>query len=110
MRDPVNLFWSIKNSGDIIDKLKARDFKATSLSTYDLSTLYTTLPYNLIKDIIIDYFERTFNREGYPYLASDDRNASFTSEKISCMVLSKCMCCADLFVGQDFYSIWHPVV
>ena len=34
------------SSGEILDKLKARDFNATSLSTYDFSTLYTTLPYN----------------------------------------------------------------
>ena len=31
-----------KNSGEILDKLKARYFNATSLSTYDFSTLYTT--------------------------------------------------------------------
>ena len=49
-RSGKNLFWSIKNSGEILDKLKARDFNATSLSTYDFSTLYTTLPHNLIKD------------------------------------------------------------
>ena len=34
-RSGKNLFWSIKNSGEILDKLKARDFNATSLSTYD---------------------------------------------------------------------------
>ena len=45
-RSGKNLFWSIKNSGEILDKLKARDFNATSLSTYDFSTLYTTLPHN----------------------------------------------------------------
>ena len=28
--------------------LEARDFNATSLSTYDFSTLYITLPHNLI--------------------------------------------------------------
>ena len=44
----------------ILDKLKARDFNATSLSTYDFSTLYTTLPHNLIKDKLIDLIERTF--------------------------------------------------
>ena len=43
-----NLLWSIKISGEILDNLKARDFNATSLSTYDFSTLYTTLPHNLI--------------------------------------------------------------
>ena len=35
------MFWSIK---------KSRDFRATSLSTYDFSTLYITLRYNLIKE------------------------------------------------------------
>ena len=33
------------------------------------STLYTTLPHNLIKDRLIDLIERTFQREGSPYLA-----------------------------------------
>ena len=58
MRDPVKIFWSIKNSGEILDTLKARDFNATILSTYDFSTLYTTLPHNLIKDKLIDLIER----------------------------------------------------
>ena len=40
-RSGKNLLWSIKNS---CDKIKARDFNETSLSTYDVSTLYTTLP------------------------------------------------------------------
>ena len=30
----------------------------TSLSTYDFSTLYTTLPHNLIKDKLIDLIEK----------------------------------------------------
>ena len=70
-----NLFWSIKNSGEIIDKLKDRDFNATSLSTYDFSTLYTTLPHNLIEDKLIDLIERTFQKKGSPYLACNDSNA-----------------------------------
>ena len=35
-------------------------------------TLYTTLPHNLIKDKLIDLIERTFQREGSPYLACSD--------------------------------------
>ena len=65
-RSGKNLFWSIKNAGEILDKLKARDFNATSLSTYDFSTLYTTLPHNSIKDKLIDLIERTFQKEGSP--------------------------------------------
>ena len=45
------------------------------------STLYTTLPHNLITDKLIDLTERTFQKEGSPYLACNDRNAFFTSEK-----------------------------
>ena len=62
-------------------RLKARDFNVTSLSTYDFSTLNTTLPHSLIKDKLIDLIERTFQREGSPYLACNDRNAFFTSVK-----------------------------
>ena len=40
-----------------MDKLRARDFNATSLSTYKFSTLYTTLPYNLIKDKLIGHLK-----------------------------------------------------
>ena len=79
-RSGKSLFWSIKNSGEILDKLKARDFNATSLSTYDFSTLYTTLPHSLIEDKLTDLIERTFQREGSPYLTCNDRNALFTSE------------------------------
>ena len=46
-RSSKNLFWSSKNSGEVLNKLKSKGFRATSLSTYDFSTLYTTLPHNL---------------------------------------------------------------
>ena len=44
------MFWSIKNSSEVLSKLKDRDFQVTSLSNYDFSTLYTTLSDNLIKE------------------------------------------------------------
>ena len=33
-----------------------------ALSTYDFSTLYTTLPHNLIKERLLDLIEWTFKR------------------------------------------------
>ena len=54
----------------------------TSLSTYDFSTLYTSLPHNLIKDQLINLIERTFQTEGSSYLACNDRNAFFTPENL----------------------------
>ena len=91
-RSGKNLFWSIKNSGEVLDKLKARYFNATSLSTYDFSSLYTTLLHDLIKNKLIDLIERTVNREGSSYLACNDRNAFFSlqkkTNKVPCMVFS----------------------
>ena len=61
MKGSVKIFfWSIKNSCEVLNKLKSRGFRASSLSTYDFSTLYTTLPHNLIKDKLVDLIERTF--------------------------------------------------
>ena len=77
-RSGKNLIWSIKSSGEALDKLKARDFNTTSLSTYDFSTLNTTLTNYLIKDKLIDLIERTFNRECSPCLACNHRNTFFT--------------------------------
>ena len=78
-RSGKNLFWSIKNSGEVLNKLKSRGFRATSLSTYDFSTLYTTLPHNLIKEKLINLIEWTFKREGSPYIACNERQAFFIS-------------------------------
>ena len=57
-------FWTIINSG---------------LSTYDFSTLCTTLPHNLIKDKLINLIEWTFKREGSSCIACNERQAFFTS-------------------------------
>ena len=73
------MFWPIKNSGEVLNKLKSRGFRATSLSTYDFSTLCTTLPHNLFKEKLINLIEWTFNREDSPYIACNDRHAFFTS-------------------------------
>ena len=78
-RSGKNLFWSIKKSCEVLNKLKSR---ASSLSTYDFSTLYTTLPHNLIKDKLVDSIERTFQREGSLYIACNDKNAFFTSDAV----------------------------
>ena len=45
------------------------------------STLYTTLPHNLIKEKLIVLTERTFHRVCSLYLACNDRNAFFTSDE-----------------------------
>ena len=80
-RNGKKLFWSIKNSGEILNKLKSKGFLASGLSTCDFSTLYTTLPHNLIKEKLTELIEQTFNREGSLYLACNDKNAFFNPEQ-----------------------------
>ena len=48
-----NLFWSIINYGEVLNKVESSGFRATSLSTYEFSTLYITLPHNFIKEKLI---------------------------------------------------------
>ena len=77
MKGQVNfLFWSIKNSGEVTNKLKLRGFRETSLSTSDFFTLYTTWPHNFIKEKLNNLIEWAFEREGLPYLACNERMRS----------------------------------
>ena len=74
------MFWPITNSVEVLSKLKDIGYQATSLSTYDFSTLYTTLPHTLIKENLLGLIERTFfKKEGKLYLAYNDKKAFFTS-------------------------------
>ena len=74
------MFLPIKNSGEVLSKLKDIGYQATSLSTFDFSTLYTTLPHNLIKEKLLDLIQRTFYKKaGKLYLACNDKKAFFTS-------------------------------
>ena len=89
----------------LVFKLKSRGFRATSLSTYDFSTLYTTLPHNLIKEKFINLIEWTFKREGSPYIACNERQAFFTFEDTKRYKLSSCqnVCEALIYPLDNIY-------
>ena len=81
-REGINYFWSIKNSTEILYKLKTKGFQASTISTYDFSTLYTTLPHNLIRNQLVDLIENTFRREEEAlFLACNEEHAFFASEE-----------------------------
>ena len=65
----------------MLSKLKCRGFRASSLSTYDFTTLYTRLPHNLNKEKLLDLIEWTFKRAlknyGSLYFACNDKKAFF---------------------------------
>jgi hypothetical protein len=53
-----HLFWSVKNSSEILDKFKVKKYQDSSASTYDFSTLYKTLLYNLINDKLLSLIKK----------------------------------------------------
>ena len=104
-----NWFWSIKNSGEVLSKLKCRGFRETSLSTYEFSTLYTTLTHNLIKENLLDLIEWTFKRALKHYgslsLSCNDRKVFFTSSDQSRYTLWSCqnVCDALSYLLDNIY-------
>ena len=105
VKRPINFFWSIKNSCEVLNKLKSRVVFASILSTYDFSTLNTSLPHNLIKEKLVDLIERIFQREGSLYIACDERNAFFTSDAVRSYNLWSCqkVCEALTFLLDNIY-------
>ena len=69
------------------------------------STLYTTLPHNLIKDKLVDLIERTLQREGSLYSACNDKNAFCTSAAVKNHNLWSCqkVCEALTFLLDNIY-------
>ena len=53
-KEGINYFWSIKNSTEILIKLNTKGFQASTISTYDFSKRFTTLPQDLIKNQLVD--------------------------------------------------------
>ena len=70
--------------------MRSRGFLASDLSTFDFSTLYTTLPHNLIKEKLTEFIEQTYHRQGSLYLACNDKNVFFTSEQLKRYKLWSC--------------------
>ena len=106
-RSGKNLFRPIKNSCEVLNKLKSRRFRASSFSTYDFSTLYAALPHNLIKNKlhVVDLIERTFQREGSLYIACNDINAFITSDAVRNYNIWSCqkVCEALTFLSYNIY-------
>ena len=68
------------------------------MSTYDFSTLYSTLPHHLIKDNLIDLINRTFIRENTQYLVCNEKCTFFTSDVYNNHNLWSCQKVCDALV------------
>ena len=65
-RSGINHMWILKNSKDLLDNLKSRSFShASSIKTFDFSTLYTTLPDDKLKSRLKETIHKAFSHRNY---------------------------------------------
>ena len=62
-------------------KLNSRGYLASNLATYEFSTLYTTLPHNLIKEKRTELIEQTFKIGRAHFIWLEMRKCLFTSKQ-----------------------------
>ena len=62
-RNGVNSMWIVKNSTSLLSSLDQLDVRtATSVQTYDFSTMYTSIPHNLLRSRNIAFIHNSFKR------------------------------------------------
>ena len=72
----VNNMWILKNSTSLLSSLDQLDVRtATSVQTFDFSTLYTSIPYDLLKSKISNLVHSAFRKK--------DRSVRFTHIKVT---------------------------
>ena len=108
----VNYFWSIKNSSEVIEKLRLRNFQGSQVSSFDFSTLYTSLPHDLIKAKVLSLVKWCFNRESKTYLCTSVKAEFFSNKKHDTYTCWTCteLCEAFTFLMENIYVQFDGMV
>ena len=98
-----NVFWSVKNSGEVLQRLSSTNVRVDSISSYDFSTLYTSLPHDLIKQKLILLIQKSFNKS--TYMACNTEKAFFTEELQKKYIMLTCddFCSALVFLLDNIF-------
>ena len=94
-RNGKNMFLSIKNLGEFLNKLKPEGFLASGVSIYAFSILYSTLYHNLIKGKLTELIVHTCKRECSLYLVCNEKRAFSilnNIKDITCDLFRKFLC------------------
>ena len=84
-RSGINQMWILKNSKELLEHLKSPAFNhVTSIKSFDLSTLYTTIPHQKLKERLTSIIRNAFifkngNRR-YKYLVLGHEETYFVKE------------------------------
>ena len=108
----VNYFWSIKNSSEVIEKLRLRNFQGFQVSSFDFSTLYTSLPHDLIKAKVLSLVKWCFDRESKTYLCTSAKVGFFSNKKYDSYACWTCteLCEAFTFFLENIYVQFDGMV
>ena len=87
----IKCYWVIDNSQLVIELLMVTNstFKAKSVSTFDFSTLYTTIPHDSIKDRINELIEKAFSKRDALYLSVQGRKCVWSNDGRTGVNISK---------------------
>ena len=78
----VNYFWSFKNSSEVIEKLRLRNFPGSQVCSFDYSTLYISLQHDLIKAKVLSLINWCFNQESNSYLCTSIKEGHILQHEI----------------------------
>ena len=92
----MNYFCSIKTSSEVIKKLQLPNFQGSQVSSFDFSTLYTSLPHDLIETKVLWNGGST---ESKTYLCTSDKVVFFINKKYDSYT---CWTCTELCEAFTF--------
>ena len=99
------IFGPLKNSSEVIEKLRLRNFQGSQVSSFDFSTLYTSLSHDLIKAKVLSLVNWCFNRESKSYLCTSLKAGFFSNKKYDSYWCWSCaeLCEAFTFLMENIY-------
>ena len=98
-RTGVNSMWIINNSLDVIRTLEEQ-LSLTHVSTWDFSTLCTSLPHARLKNQLHDLLERVFHTKGKSFIATNSFRTFWTNDRTSMRYTY--FSCRELCLAIDF--------
>ena len=99
-RTGVNCMWIINNSLDVIHTLQEKQLMLNQVSTWDFSTLYTSLPHVKLKHQLHELLERVSNTRGKSFIATNNFHTFWANNRKSTKYTY--LSCRELCLAIDF--------
>ena len=78
----INYMWILKNSTDLLDSLKNGSVtEHKCITSWDFSTLYTTIDHKDLKEKIISLIKKTWDNKFGKHLNISERKAFFSEKQ-----------------------------